>query len=217
MTGGFQFQFHGLNLVARSSRALWWADEKCLIVADLHLGKSERMARRGGALLPPYEGRLTLERLQHEIAALSPQRVISLGDAFDDLAAAAALPMDERHLLHELAQGREWLWVSGNHDAGSLPDDLPGRVTTSALIGKIPLRHEAMPHASPDISGHFHPVARLAGSRLPSFLIGENHLILPAFGAYTGGLICSDPALVALAPRGIAAACYENRVFALPL
>ena len=84
---GFPFRWHGLVLEARCSGALWWPEGRWLIVADLHLGKSERMARRGGALLPPYEGRETLRRLAEEIAALDPACVVSLGDGFDDDAA----------------------------------------------------------------------------------------------------------------------------------
>ena len=87
---GYGFEYHGLRLVARGSGALWWPEGRWLVVADLHLGKSERMARRGGPLLPPYEGRATLERLAAEVAALEPAAIVSLGDGFDDMAAAGA-------------------------------------------------------------------------------------------------------------------------------
>lgn len=217
MTDGLALRFHGLEVIARPSGALWWPGPGWLIVADLHLGKSERMARRGGALLPPYETRLTLERLTHEIAALAPRRVISLGDGFDDLPAAGALPPPERAALAALARGRSWLWISGNHDSGPLPPDLPGRVAPALSLGNVTLRHEADPADAPDISGHFHPAARLGGERRPAFLIGTHHLILPAFGAYTGGLDARAPALGALIPQGIAAVCRDSRVLAVPL
>ncbi|MFC3569647.1 ligase-associated DNA damage response endonuclease PdeM [Paracoccus sp. TOH] len=210
---GYGFDFHGLRLEARASGALWWADGGWLIVADLHLGKSERMARRGGALLPPYEGLATLERLAAEIAALRPSRVVSLGDGFDDLAAAEALDPLVVTALSRLAQRCDWLWIGGNHDPGA-PAGLPGQAAESVMLGGVALRHEA--GSGPDISGHFHPVVRLAGERRRAFLLGPDHLLLPAFGVYTGGLSHDDPALRALVPRGLAIAC-GRRAIALPV
>ena len=207
----FSFRFFGVVLEARPSGALFWPDRRWLIVADLHLGKSERMARRGGALLPPYEVAATLDRLQAEIAATAPDCVVSLGDGFDDDAAASALPDAVCARLAAMAEGRRWLWVSGNHDPGVPCARLPGEAWDEVRDGLV-LRHEA--GQGPDVSGHFHPCVRLAGERRRCFLIGAEHLILPAFGAYTGGLSCDDPALTALVPEGIAVACGTR---ALPL
>ncbi|AUH33413.1 ligase-associated DNA damage response endonuclease PdeM [Paracoccus tegillarcae] len=206
---GYAFTFAGLGLIARPSGALWWPERRWLIVADLHLGKSERMARRGGPLLPPYETQATLDRLSAEIAATDPARVVSLGDGFDDDAAGQGLadPMCDR--LRDLAAGRTWLWISGNHDPAPAHARLPGDSVPEWDCGPI-LRHEAA--SGPDISGHFHPCIRLAGQRRRCFLIGADHLILPAFGAYTGGLIADDPALARLVPTGIAVACAARAI-----
>lgn len=212
---GHAFTFAGQALVARASGALWWPGPRWLIVADLHLGKSERMARRGGALLPPYETIETLNRLAVEIAALNPACVVSLGDGFDDDAAGHALPDSIRDRIDALAAGRDWLWIGGNHDPGSVCASLPGKSLPHWQGGQVTLRHQAEP-PGPDISGHFHPCIRLAGQRRRAFLIGHNHLILPAFGAYTGGLPDTDPVLSALVPQGIAIACGA-RAIALPL
>ncbi|MFJ1292291.1 ligase-associated DNA damage response endonuclease PdeM [Paracoccus yeei] len=201
---GYGFEYHGLRLVARGSGALWWPEGRWLVVADLHLGKSERMARRGGPLLPPYEGRATLERLAAEVAALEPAAIVSLGDGFDDMAAAGALDEAIARGLADLARGRDWIWVLGNHDPEA-PAGLPGRAQEALRLGRVALRHE--PGPAPDICGHYHPAVRLAGERRRAFLLGADHLILPAFGAYTGGLACDDPALTALVPRGLAIAC----------
>lgn len=195
MTQDYSFDFHGARLAARSSGALWWAAHRLLVVSDLHLGKSDRMARRGGALLPPYEGRETLMRLDAEIEALAPATVICLGDSFDDIA-GAHLPPDEAMWLARLMAGRDWVWIEGNHDPG--PISLPGRHMRDLTLDGLVLRHITEPGAQAEISGHYHPKARLAGRTRPCFLMDEARVILPAFGAYTGGLATTDPALTAL-------------------
>lgn len=209
----YMFDFDGQSLQARPSGALFWPARRWLIVADLHLGKSERIARRGGALLPPYEVQATLDRLQAEIAATDPACVVSLGDGFDDDAARAALSDAVRERIWVMAQGREWLWISGNHDPAPVGAGLPGE-THPEWRDLLTLRHEA--GAGPDVSGHYHPCIRLAGERRRCFLIGSDHLILPAFGAYTGGLIAQDPSLTRLVPDGLAVAC-ARRAMAVPL
>lgn len=212
---GYRFDFHGLTLEARASGALWVPQQRWLIVADLHLGKSERLARRGGALLPPYDGMLTLDRLAAEIGALAPAAVISLGDGFDDLAAALALDPQLMREVQALSMGRDWIWIAGNHDPCA-PDGMPGQWHDEVHLGAVTLRHEARAGQGPDISGHYHPAVRLAGERRRAFLLGADHLILPAFGAYTGGLLCDDPALSALVPQGLAIACGA-RALVLPI
>lgn len=211
MTEGFEFTFHGQSFVARPSGALYWPSERSLVVADLHLGRSDRYARRGGALLPPYENQLTLERLSYEIQELAPQRVISLGDSFDDDQAATGMDLAE---LTALAEGRDWIWISGNHDPLSQGlGALPGRVLPEWHAALV-FRHIAA--TGPDVSGHLHPVITLAGKRWRCFLLAPEHLILPAFGSYTGGLDVSDPAFEGWSRPGFALIC-GRKVFATPL
>lgn len=214
MSGAHAFDWHGLRLQARPSGALHWPEGGWLIVADLHLGKSGRMARRGGALLPPYEGLVTLERLQAEIAATNPRVVVSLGDGFDDDAAAAALDDPLCEGLSRMMAGRTWWWVAGNHDPAPACPRIGGHAAAELPLGPVTLRHAA--GAGPDISGHYHPAVRLAGQRARAFLIGPDHLILPAFGAYTGGMDAAEPALARLAGGGLAVACL-HRALPLPL
>lgn len=192
--------FHGQTFAARASGALWWPARATLIVADLHLGKSARMAARGGALLPPHEDADTLARLATELAALPVARVIALGDSFEDAEAPAALRAPDRARLAALAQGRHWLWIAGNHDHAAAP----GLGTTAPEWNEdgIALRHVAA--GGPDISGHYHPKARLAGRSRPAFLCGRTHLILPAFGTYTGGLDAESEPLASLVGPGLA-------------
>lgn len=191
---GLTFSFHGQDFIARASGALLWPAQDALIVADLHFGKSERMARRGGALLPPFETAATLARLDAELAATGASQLICLGDSFDDdLAAESA-----RAGLSELCAKAPVIWVRGNHDPQVR--GLPGQVVDELSLGGMSLRHIA--GQGPDISGHYHPKLRVAGQRHRAFLIGADHLILPAFGEYTGGLDWRCDPLHALVPEG---------------
>lgn len=190
----YAFTFAGQRFIARASGALYWPDRDMLILADLHLGKSERIARRGGTLLPPFETRETLARLMAELDALRPARLALLGDVFDDDLAADALPDPDRALLDMVTGRCATIILSGNHD--------PGAGADTHLEAGLTLRHIAA--EGPDISGHFHPKARVAGRARPCFLIGRSHLILPASGHYTGGLSHDSPALRALVPEGVA-------------
>lgn len=190
----------GESLIPLPSGALWWPSRKMLAVSDLHLGRSERTARSGNALLPPYETRDTLDRLAQAIFETGPVTVLSLGDSFDDLEAAGAVHDEVIERLASLAAGRKWIWIAGNHDPG--PVDLPGTYLSEYKEGQLCFRHIADPtHISTDggeISGHYHPKARLwiRGSHIsrPCFLSDQARLILPAFGTYTGGLDMTNPA-----------------------
>ncbi len=191
------FPFRGETLHALPSGALFWPARALLCVSDLHLGKSDRMARRSGALLPPYESIETLDRLDADIDALRPGTVICLGDSFDDLTAAETMPDPLAARLVSLMAGRHWVWISGNHDPG--PIDLGGTHLADYRDGPLVFRHIAEPGAMGEISGHYHPKARitLRGRRISRrcLLRDDARLILPAYGAYTGGLFCDRPAL----------------------
>lgn len=205
MTNDYAFRLGPAWLEARASGALWWPDQGLLVVSDLHLGKSQRLARRGGGLLPPYETRATLDRLAAELAATGARQVLSLGDSFDDPAALTDLPEADRQILSDLMAGRDWHWVEGNHDPGTAPMAAPALAEWRRA--GLTFRHMALDTAQadssdqgPEISGHFHPKARLAGRSHPCFLLSQQRgrLILPAFGTYTGGLACGAPDLARL-------------------
>ena len=193
------FNFQGTRLSALFEGALHWPDANILTVSDLHLGKSERIQRRSGQMLPPYEVIDTLTRLEDAIRRVAPKTVICLGDSFDDLAAGAALHEDHVTWIARLMAGREWIWIEGNHDPGPL--ELGGTHLSEFRKGPLVFRHIAT-DAAGEISGHYHPKARLMlGGRAVTrkcFLVDETRLILPAFGTYTGGLRSDDTTLAAL-------------------
>jgi len=187
----------GVVLEAFPDGALWWADHRLLIVADLHLEKGSSFARRG-QLLPPYDTAETLGRLARITARLQPRIVIALGDSFHDGDGAARLSVADRDLVSGLQVGREWVWVAGNHDPDR-PAGLGGTAVDELAIGKLVFRHEPRLGAREgEVAGHLHPCARVYGRgksvRRRCFAGDGLRLILPAFGAYAGGLDVRDAA-----------------------
>jgi DNA ligase-associated metallophosphoesterase len=212
------FTLAGCRLEARPSGILWLPDAGLLCVSDLHLGKSERLARRGGALLPPYETEETVARLEAELAALLPQVVVCLGDSFDDPGAALSLPEEIRLRLQALQARRRWVWIAGNHDPG--PVELGGEHRSEFSAEGLIFRHVAGATCAPgEVSGHYHPKHRLprSGASRPAFVYDANRLILPAFGAYTGGLRCETPVFRSLFADRAIAVLTGSRALAVPL
>lgn len=181
----YAFTLAGASLAALPSGALFWADMQALVVSDLHLGKSERLARRGGTLLPPYEVSDTLTRLDTDIDATAARLVICLGDSFDD-PAAAALAESHALWLARMMAGRRWIWIEGNHDPGPVAPG--GEHLRELALGPLTFRHIARPHCAAEVSGHYHPGLRLAGQARRCFILDRDRLVLPAYGTYAGGL-----------------------------
>lgn len=211
---GHDFQFCGASLVACANGTLWLPESETLCVSDLHLGKSERIARRAGLMLPPFETLDTLTRLGETITRLNPKTVICLGDSFDDLTAANDLAPDAKSHIIQLQAGRKWLWIEGNHDTG--PVDIGGTHVAQTTIGNLTLRHIATDEEA-EISGHYHPKHAVAGTARPCFLYDTRRLIMPAFGTYTGGLRSDAAPLKALFPHGAIAVLTGKSAIATPL
>lgn len=193
---GYSFTLCGASLVALGSGALLWPAHRLFCVSDLHLGKSERLARRGGSPLPPYEIRDTLLRLEADLTTHAPELVVCLGDSFDDSAAAHALNDDAARWIQRLQTGRRWIWITGNHDPE--PTGPGGEHLCDLRQDRLTFRHIAIPGTQGEISGHYHPKASLQGRARPAFLLDSQRLIMPAYGTYTGGLRSQDAALTGL-------------------
>ncbi len=211
----YAFPFAGEILLALPSGALHWPSQALLCISDLHLGKTERLARRGGALLPPYETRETLCRLESDLTATDARQVVCLGDSFDDDAAARGLGEDEAGWLSRLMAGRDWTWIAGNHDPAPLA--FSGSHRAEVRLGPLTFRHIAGADPDAEISGHYHPKASIAGRSRPCFLIDEARVILPAYGCYTGGLRSSNSVLTALMQPGSRAVLTGKRALVLPM
>ena len=198
---GYKFELAEATLIALPQGGLWWQERALLCVSDLHFGKAERIAREGGGLVPPYDTRETLSRLHGIIEVLRPEKVIALGDSFDDAHAEAALARDEYISLAAMMSGRHWIWIAGNHDPG--PVEIGGTWRAEYREGPLVFRHIAQSGAvSGEISGHYHPKHRVVASgravSRPAFVYDAQRVIMPAFGAYTGGMRTSDPVLAGL-------------------
>jgi DNA ligase-associated metallophosphoesterase len=191
----------GVPLLADCAGALYWPEEAMLAVADLHLEKGSSFAARG-VLLPPYDTAATLGRLARLIARYAPRTVIALGDSFHDRDGPARVADIDRATLGALQRGRDWIWIAGNHD----PDPVHGLGGISAAtlaIGALVFRHQPEAGAADgEIAGHLHPVARIsARGRTVSrrcFASDGTRVVMPAFGAYTGGLNVRDRAFAAV-------------------
>ena len=196
---------NGAHLAADPSGALWWPERRLLAVADLHLEKGSRFAARG-ALLPPYDTRATLDRLERLVLRFRPRLVVALGDSFHDASAPERLAEADAARLRRLTGCCDWIWIAGNHDPEP-PRDLGGEAAAMLRVGELTFRHAPEAERQPgEVCGHLHPKAAVlaAGSRIGRrcFATDGRRLLLPAFGAYAGGLDVHDPAVAGLFPRG---------------
>ena len=185
----------GVGFVADLSGALFWEQQSLLVVSDLHLEKGSSFASRG-VLLPPYDTAATLLRLAAVIARHDPKVVIALGDSFHDRRAHERLSASDREAISALQARRDWIWISGNHDP-ALPPDLGGVVASEVAIGAIVFRHQPT-GAAGEIAGHLHPKARVPtrgrSVERRCFACDGERAVMPAFGAFSGGLSIRDTA-----------------------
>lgn len=196
---------NGTALLADPSGAVFSPEERMLVVSDMHLEKGSSYARRG-QFLPPYDTRTTLERLTRAIQRYRPARIACLGDSFHDGEAAERLAAGDRDQLRRLVQAHDWIWVAGNHDPAP-PAELGGTVRSEIRVGTLTLRHQPESGTLPpgEVCGHFHPRAAVTarGTRVaaPCFVTDGQRMVMPAFGAFAGGLDVLDRAIAGLFGR----------------
>ncbi len=211
---------NGESLMLDSSGALWWPDKSTLVFSDLHFEKGSSFAR-WGQFLPPYDTRTTLARMRDVIDRLAPNQIVALGDTFHDKDAASRLGAEDRDTLTAMARATDWIWIAGNHDP-LLPLWVPGQVSSEYNSGGLVFRHEPLPLApAGEVAGHLHPCATVRkwgrAVRRRCFVSDGTRLVLPSFGAFTGGLDVRDEAV-----RGLFGADFwtyllgSERVYAIP-
>ncbi|MDB5403420.1 MAG: ligase-associated damage response endonuclease PdeM [Rhodopila sp.] len=195
----------GERLMLDPMGVLFWPEQRLLAVSDLHLEKGSSFARRG-MLLPPWDTHATIDRLILLLRRWSPATVVALGDSFHDAGGSGRLPATEQQRLNAMTRAHRFIWVQGNHDP-TPPEGLGGEWVETHTVGAMVFRHQAIAAADPgEIVGHHHPKASIEArsgtvSR-PCFVFDGRRLMMPAFGAYTGGLDVRDPAINRLFPRG---------------
>lgn len=210
----------GQIVVALPEGALWLESARALVVSDLHLEKGSSFAR-DGQMLPPYDTHATLARLAALMERLAPEIVVSLGDSFHDGGGPARMGGCERDLLHSLIARADWIWIEGNHDS-KCAETIGGIARETLMIGALTLRHEPSAKSAPDeIAGHLHPCARVSGRgrsvRRRCFAYDGERLVMPAFGAFAGGLNIRDEAFAPLFPHGaLALVLGKDRVHPAP-
>ena len=202
------FSFADQEFVLTEGRALYWPRERALLVADLHLEKGSFFARHG-QMIPPYDSRETLERVALAIRETGARRVITLGDNFHDSDGSTRLEPHACGMLEALTKAVDWVWITGNHDP-EMEARCGGTLVEEIEINGTILRHRAKKgEARPELSGHYHPrlqvKIRQRMIRRPCAVVSANEgadgkhsgrMILPAFGAYTGGMNAADPAIL---------------------
>jgi DNA ligase-associated metallophosphoesterase len=186
-----QIDVNGETLLLDPAGAAFWPQERTLIFADLHFEKGSSLARRG-ALLPPYDTRTTLKRMAAAIARHAPTRIVALGDSFHDPDAADRLEDEDRQTLAALGRAADWIWITGNHDPAP-PTWLGGFITSEIAFGGLVFRHEpGVLSQRGEIAGHLHPCTtvnrRGRSLRRRCFVSDGERMVMPAFGAYAGGL-----------------------------
>ncbi len=186
--------WHGLSLQLDLDGALYWPEERLLVAADLHLEKGSSYAGSAARLLPPYDSAQTVARLERLVESYRPLRVVALGDSFHDRRGATRLDGAVADRIRALSDRVDWIWIHGNHDPKP-PKELGGRGAVEIAIGPLIFRHDAHEERRGDggeVIGHYHPVATVAtrgrSFRRRCFAIGQHRMLLPAFGAYAGGL-----------------------------
>jgi DNA ligase-associated metallophosphoesterase len=210
----------GKKIVCDPSGALFLPIEDVLIVSDLHLERGAAFARRG-MMLPPYDTLITLGLLESVVARHSPRTVVCLGDSFHDRVGAGAMPEVFRSMLSAIMGGRDWIWITGNHDPDA-PAGLGGSTRFEIAIGPFLLRHEPTPGSRRgEIAGHLHPRASVYAGRTgaggPCFVVDGERMVMPAFGA-PGGLDVGHRAFEGLFDRDKAMALIvgTTRIFPVP-
>ena len=215
------FSFADSDFLATPEGALYWPRFGALLLADLHLEKASWFARLG-QFLPPYDSHATLSAVERDVERTGATRLFCLGDSFHDRFGCDRLPADARDLLTSLTARIDWTWIVGNHDPG-FADHCGGTIVDEAELGGIVLRHEVQrDDPRPEISGHFHPKLRihLRGRQVSRrcFVMAARKLIMPAYGALTGGLDAHHPQILKqIGGRGSALVPVSDRLLRFPL
>ena len=209
----------GQMVVTLPEGALWIESARALVVSDLHLEKGSSFAK-GGQMLPPYDTHATMARVAALMERLAPEIVVSLGDSFHDGGGPVRMHALDRDLLRALTERCDWVWIEGNHDS-KCAETIGGVARETLMLGALTLRHAPSASGVAEIAGHLHPCARVSGRgrsvRRRCFAYDGERIVMPAFGAFTGGLNICHEAFTPLFPSGaLALVLGKDRIHPAP-
>jgi DNA ligase-associated metallophosphoesterase len=182
------------HLLLLPQKAAYWPRAGMLIIADIHFGKAASF-RALGVPVPAGTTSANLLALEELMAQYEVRHIMFLGDFLHAKAAHAPATLAAMQAWRERHPELLLTVVRGNHDAHA--GDPPARLDISMVdephvIGPFAFcHHPDMLVTSYVLSGHVHPVYRLRSGweslLLPCFLMGTERMVLPSFGAFTGG------------------------------
>jgi uncharacterized protein len=218
MNASLPIELGGSRWSLLAGHAAFWHARRWLVVADVHFGKAATF-RALGIPVPQGTTSATLARLTTLVEQTRPSAIVFLGDLFHAREAHAAGTLAAVRSWREHHRALELILVEGNHDlrAGAPPAELGITVVAEPLrVDAVAFAHHPQFYTdATTVAGHMHPAVRVAGRaddgvRLPCFWLREGLVILPAFGAFTGG------ARIEREPGDRVVAVAEGRLFEIP-
>ncbi|HEY9194926.1 MAG TPA: ligase-associated DNA damage response endonuclease PdeM [Mucilaginibacter sp.] len=195
ISAAIPFVLHQQNLSLLPQKAIYWQQQKALIIADVHFGKVGHF-RKAGIAVPRDMEQSDLATLSDLIYEYKPEKLLFLGDLFHS---DINNDWDWFILWRSQFPGLQIVLIKGNHDiiADSHYQKLNIELYEELLIGPFLMLHHPLPDnelqnaAGYVFCGHIHPGVNLNGRArqsitLPCFAFGNKQAILPSFGKFTG-------------------------------
>lgn len=184
-----EIEINGQTFLLHNSGALYWVEQKMLIISDAHLGKISHFRKHGSAL-PAKAVFKNFSRLDELVAYFIPEKICFLGDLFHSAFNKEWFFFEEWTIRTALPI----VLIAGNHDIISPKkyEELRISVVSEWQLDRFLLTHYPEEREGFfTLSGHLHPSVMLTGEgrqflKLSCFFRSENQMILPAFGEFTG-------------------------------
>lgn len=180
------------NFWLSAHRALFWEEQKALILSDLHFGKTGHF-RKSGIAVPQKVYKEDLQRLIALLQHFNPQKIIAVGDLFHSL---ANLELDWFKRWRNDFSSLAFHLVKGNHDIlkDQWYEEMSIQVWDNEMtVDGFRFTHDYCEEDNMEYTfcGHIHPGVIINGLgkqslRFPCFFFSGEHCILPAFSKFTG-------------------------------
>lgn len=187
----YLYKLLGESFFLLPEKAIYWKEDKTIILTDIHLGKAAHF-RKSGIQVPEAVHIADYIRLKNLLLKYNPQKILILGDLFH-----SDLNREWERFSSWMSEFKsmEFLLIPGNHDI--LPDKLYSLANLKVCRDGFTagpftfVHHYTGTSAGYFLSGHIHPAVRLNGPAkqsmvLPCFYFAKSYGVLPAFGNFTG-------------------------------